>query len=91
MGELASIVVAEAWRGQGVARVVIEHLMAEAGPPLWLTCRSGLINFYARFGFREVDPADPLPAYFRCVRRVAEALRSLSRHGERLAVMRWLA
>jgi amino-acid N-acetyltransferase len=87
--ELASIVVAEAWRGRGVARALIGRLMAEAGPPLWLTCRSGLKGFYARFGFREADPADRLPAYFRRVRSLAKTLGVLSARGERLAVMLW--
>jgi amino-acid N-acetyltransferase len=87
--ELASIVVAEAWRGRGVARAVIERLMAEAGPPLWLTCRSGLTGFYARFGFREADPDDRLPAYFRRVRGLAKTLAVLSARGERLTVMLW--
>jgi N-acetylglutamate synthase-like GNAT family acetyltransferase len=87
--ELASIIVAEGWRGRGVARAVIERLMAEAGPPLWLTCRSGLKGFYARFGFREADPADRLPAYLRRMRSLAEALSVLFAREERLAVMLW--
>jgi amino-acid N-acetyltransferase len=87
--ELASIVVAEAWRGRGVARAVIERLMAEAGPPLWLTCRSGLKGLYARFGFREADPDDRLPAYFRRVRSLAKTLAVLSAREERLTVMLW--
>jgi len=49
--ELASVVVAPTWRGQGVARAVIEHLLTGSPRPLWLTCVSPLVPFYTRFGF----------------------------------------
>ena len=87
--ELASIVTVEAWRGRSVASALIRRLMADAGPPLWLTCRSGLVPFYLRFEFREVGKDEPQPAYFRRIRRVAATLALLASLGERLAVMVW--
>ena len=87
--ELASIVVIESWRRRGVARALIERLMADAGPPLWLTCRSGLVPLYVRFGFGLVGPDEPQPAYFRRVRRLAAAFGMLAGSGESLAVMVW--
>lgn len=87
--ELASIVTAEAWRGWGVATALIGRLMAEAAPPVWLNCRSGLVPFYARFDFREVGADEPQPAYFRRIRRLAAAMALLASMGERLAVMVW--
>lgn len=52
--ELASLVVDHAWRGRGVARELVGAVKERSHPPLWLTCRSRLIPFYARFEFREI-------------------------------------
>jgi len=52
--ELASIAVDEKWRGRGIATSVIQQLLRE-GEGLWLVCRKGLVPFYERFGFKEVD------------------------------------
>ena len=59
--ELASLVVAPAWRGNGVARAIIEHLVANHPGPLYLTCRASLGPFYERFGFRVADEAQLTP------------------------------
>ena len=85
--ELASIVVAETWRGRGVARAVIEHLLGVAGPPLWLTCRRDLIGLYQRFGFREVGRDEPVPDHYRRLRRLTRWLRRLT--GIEIAIMLW--
>ena len=69
--ELASLAVAEGWRGRGLARVIIEHLQRQSGPPLWLTCREGLVPLYTRFGFRKVTEAGDLSPYFRRLMRLA--------------------
>ncbi|MCI0396490.1 MAG: GNAT family N-acetyltransferase [Chloroflexi bacterium] len=87
--EFASLVVAEAWRGRGVARVLIEHLKAAAGPPLYLMCGSRLVPLYEKFGFREVDQDEPLPAYFHRIRRLASLFVRLKRPAEYLAIMVW--
>lgn len=89
--ELSSLAVVERWRGRGVARALIERLMAESNPPLWLTCRSGLIPLYKRFGFREVQKEEQQPRYFRRLRGLAEAFKMLSKAHEYLAVMVWEA
>jgi len=62
--ELASLVVAEAWRGRGVARVLIESAIADHDGPLYLMCRSELGPLYEKFGFRTLA-ADEMPRYFR--------------------------
>lgn len=87
--ELASLVVLPAWRGKGVAGTLIGKLKSEAGKPLWLTCRSGLIPFYNRFGFVDVTLSDDLPPYFRRIRRLAGAFMRLAGRDHRLAIMLW--
>ena len=65
--ELASLAVEEAHRGRGVARLLIEHLLANSPRPLYLTCRAQLAPMYAKFGFRVVQTGR-LPCYFALVR-----------------------
>jgi N-acetylglutamate synthase-like GNAT family acetyltransferase len=85
--ELASIAVAPAWRGQGVARALVERLIATCKQPLYLTCRSHLGAFYERFGFKVVQPAE-MPPYFRRVYRLFTLLTRFSRGKSGLLVMR---
>ncbi len=85
--ELASIVVAPAWQGQGVARAVIEHLLDNSPRPLWLTCMSVLVPFYARFGFYEITALPEMPPHFRRVSRMFGLLARLS-PARKLSVMR---
>lgn len=87
--ELGSLVVAADWRGRGVGRALIEHLMHGAAPPLWLTCRSGMTPLYERFGFRAVRDPESIPPYFRRLRRVAGVFGLLAGSGEALAIMVW--
>lgn len=68
--ELASIAVEPAWRGRGVARAIIEHLLAAHPGVLYLTCRSELESFYRPFGFRPIEAAE-MPPYFRRIYRLA--------------------
>jgi N-acetylglutamate synthase-like GNAT family acetyltransferase len=76
--ELASIAVAPAWRGRGVARAIIKYLLSNSSRPLWLTCVSTLAPFYARFGFREVIALADMPPYFRRVSWLFRLLACLS-------------
>jgi len=87
--ELASLAVAGDWQGRGLARAVVEQLMSQAGPPLWLTCRKGLVPLYRRFGFQEVTEARELSPYFRRLMRLARVILRLVRPQEGLAVMLW--
>jgi amino-acid N-acetyltransferase len=85
--ELASIAVAPAWRGQGVASVLVKRLITTSKQPLYLTCRSHLGAFYERFGFKVVQPAE-MPPYFRRVYRLFTLLTRFSRGKSGLLVMR---
>lgn len=84
--ELASIFVVSEQRGRGIASMIITRLLSEQKPPVWLTCRRELTGFYHRFGFREITPAEPMPAYFRWVSRLVRLL-ALRRRENPLAVM----
>lgn len=85
--ELASIVTVPAYQKQGVASLVVAHLLAQRPGVLYLTCRSGLGPFYERFGFREAPEAERSP-YFRRLARLARIFLFASRSDERLLVMR---
>lgn len=86
--ELASIVVAPAYRNQGVARTIIEHLTARHPGTLYLTCRQSLGLFYEKFGYQIIQQ-DEMPVYFR---RISHLFRLMSKTrivgGESLLVMR---
>jgi N-acetylglutamate synthase-like GNAT family acetyltransferase len=71
--ELASIAVEEKYRGQGVARMLIEHLLSQSSRPLFLMCRSSLVTFYEKFGFCEINLA-AMPPYFRWISRLVRVL-----------------
>ena len=68
--ELASIAVRPAFRRQGIAQAIIERLLAENPPPLYLICRNGLGPFYERFGFRALRENE-MPRYFQRLMRAA--------------------
>ncbi len=68
--ELASIAVAPAHRGRGIARAIIGRLLADAPRPLYLICRAPLGPFYQKWGFR-ILARDEMPPYFRRLARLA--------------------
>ena len=75
--ELASIAVRPAFRRQRIAQAIIEHLLAENPPPLYLICRNGLGSFYKRFGFYAVQENE-MPQYFRHLMRAARLFRKIN-------------
>ncbi len=85
--ELASIAVLPEWRGQKIARAIIEHLLRENPGPLYLTCRASLGGFYEKFGFRTLQ-IDEMPPYFRRLSRLANLMLRSGREREGLLVMK---
>jgi len=83
--ELASIAVEPSHQHQGVARAIIEHLIARAPRPLYLTCRSRLGSFYEKWGFRSIEPEE-MPAYFRRLSRLVNMIGSFM--NEKMLVMK---
>jgi len=79
--ELASLAVTPAWRGRGVARVLIEALLALHPGELYLMCQSSLGTLYEKFGFHAIDEKE-MPTYFRRVSKLAGVLENLRKSGE---------
>jgi amino-acid N-acetyltransferase len=86
--ELASLVVKPAWRGRGLARLMIETKRAGQVPPLYLMCRSTLEALYARFGFRPLK-AGEMPGYYRRIHALFQIIRFFARESENLSIMKW--
>jgi GNAT superfamily N-acetyltransferase len=87
--ELASLVVDPAWRGQGLGSRLVRHLQNQAGPPLWLMCRSGLVPFYEQLDFREVVRKGEMPVYFAIMQAAFDLLTPGRRTIGFLAIMFW--
>jgi N-acetylglutamate synthase-like GNAT family acetyltransferase len=85
--ELASIAVLPDWRGRGIARSIIEHLLQEYPGRLYLTCRSQLGPLYQKFGFKVLHVAD-MPPYFRRLSRLVALFNKLFHQSDHLLVMR---
>ena len=67
--ELASLVVDSSYRGQSIARELIDAVTAIHAGELYLTCRSELGPFYEKFGFKVLS-ADALHGYYRAAVRL---------------------
>jgi N-acetylglutamate synthase-like GNAT family acetyltransferase len=87
--ELASLVVAENYQGQGIARSLVAHLTSNNQGKLYLMCRSSLGEFYQKLGFTPVSEPQ-MPPYFRRISRLASLVEFLQKEGETLLVMRKL-
>ena len=86
--EMASIAVQEQNRGQGVARDVIEALLALGTErPLYLMCRARLKPLYNKFGFHAIW-LEEMPSYFRRISRAERIFNSKAQPDDRLLVMR---
>lgn len=85
--ELASIAVVPEYRGQGLARAIIERLLENGPRPLYLTCISSLESFYQKFGFNTL-PYEEMPRYFQRICKLAGLVFVLSSRNESLLVMK---
>lgn len=62
--ELASIAIAEEWRGQGVGREIVARLLSGHQSPVYLMCEDNRLEFFRQFGFAAL-PESQLPAGLR--------------------------
>lgn len=68
--ELASMVVVEKMRGEGVGSALVKTLIARsatdyADRPLCLMCHEKKVGYYERFGFRQVGDEQAIPQSLR--------------------------
>ena len=87
MRELASIAVHPDYRGQGLARAVIETLLRENPKPLYLMCMSHNGSMYEKFGFQVVKDKQ-LPRYFARIKKLFGIADVFRKSGEELLVMK---
>ncbi|HEX2996454.1 MAG TPA: GNAT family N-acetyltransferase [Anaerolineales bacterium] len=85
--ELASIAVYPEHQGNGIARLIIEHLLKESPRPLYLMCESSLGAFYEKFGFQAVS-YEEMPRYFQRMSKLVGLATTLARRQERLLIMK---
>lgn len=85
--ELASIAVMPEYRGQGLARAIVEYLLKDSPRPLFLTCISSLESFYEKFGFISV-PYEEMPRYFQRLSKLATLMFVFASGNEHLLVMK---
>lgn len=85
--ELASIAVLPEWRDRGMARQIIEHLIAQYPGQLYLTCGSQLEPLYQKFGFQAIEFA-AMPPYFKKISRVVAIFNRMTNQPNHLCVMR---
>jgi N-acetylglutamate synthase-like GNAT family acetyltransferase len=85
--ELASIAVHPDRRGQGIARAIIESLLADGSGPIFLMCRSQVGPLYEKFGFREL-PYEAMPRYFQRISKLAGLAKVLMQAGDELLIMK---
>jgi N-acetylglutamate synthase-like GNAT family acetyltransferase len=85
--ELASIAVNPEYRGQGIARSVIEMLLHENPKPLYLMCISHNGPMYEKFGFHVITDKQ-LPRYFARVKKLFDVTDVFRKSTEELLVMK---
>lgn len=84
--ELASIAVEPAYQGQGIARMIIEQLLAETPLPVYLTCRRSLTPFYEQFDFHLLK-AQQMPPYYRRLWTLVQWIKRFNPRLEGMQVM----
>lgn len=84
--EMASIAVSPAYRGQGIARKIIEELLSKTSRPVYLMCMGHNGPMYEKFEFKSV-PYEQMPRYFQRIQKVFAIADVFRKTGEELLVM----
>jgi amino-acid N-acetyltransferase len=75
--ELGSLVVSQAFRGQGVALRLIEAILAKESSPVWVITPEDSTERYLRWGFRPIEP-ESAPVKVRRNHRIGSLVRLFS-------------
>lgn len=85
--EMASIAVSTEYRGQGIARRIIEEILRTTSRPLYLMCMAHNGPIYEKFKFKPI-PDEQMPRYFQRIKKVFAVADLFRRTGEDLLVMK---
>lgn len=85
--EMASIAVHPDFRGQGVARKIIELILEQSPRPLYLMCIEHNGPMYEKFGFKTLDEPG-MPKYFQRIHKLFAVAKTMRRTDENLLVMK---
>ncbi len=85
--ELASIGTLPEYRGQGIARAVIEELLRKSPRPLYLMCIAHNGPMYEKFDFRVIETKD-MPRYFQRIKKLFDVTDVFRHSSEELLVMK---
>ena len=85
--ELASIAVVPQFQGQGIARAIIEMLLAQSPRPLYLMCIAHNGPMYEKFGFHTIEYKE-MPKYFQRISKLFSVAKAVRRTEEDLLVMK---
>jgi N-acetylglutamate synthase-like GNAT family acetyltransferase len=85
--ELASIAVNPEYRGQGLARALIEMLLLGTPKPLYLMCVSHNGPMYEKFGFQAIE-GNGTPRYFTRIKKLFKLSEVFRKSGHELLVMK---
>lgn len=85
--ELASIGTLPEYRGQGIARAVIEELLRKSPRPLYLMCIAHNGPMYEKFNFRVIETKD-MPRYFQRIKKLFDVTDVFRHSSEELLVMK---
>ena len=84
--EMASIAVSPAYRGQGIARKIIEGLLGKTSRPVYLMCMGHNGPMYEKFEFKSI-PYEQMPRYFQRIKKIFNIADVFRKTGEDLLVM----
>jgi len=85
--ELASLVVHPDFRGQGIARFIIQYLTKHHFGDLYLICRAALGGFYNQLGFSPIGESE-MPVHFRRVSRAVSIFSFVRQNENMLLIMK---
>ncbi|MBL8063742.1 MAG: GNAT family N-acetyltransferase [Anaerolineales bacterium] len=85
--ELASIAVKPEYQKQGIARKIIEILLAQSPRPLYLMCIAHNGPMYEKFGFASIGEGE-MPRYFQRIKKLFDVAKAVRRTDEDLLVMK---